>query len=260
MGDEKSIKKLVEELNLRKYSGKTLKKYTEITNKFLNSGKTPRDFLLGYSDKSKAMVRSIYFALKFFYENVRNEKFDEKIPLAKKGSSLPIVLDKDEIRKMIESVHNLKHKLVLALLYYGGMRLGEILYLRWEDVDFKREAIHIKKAKGDKDRVIFLHGKLKQIFEENGIKREGIALLSERGFKYNERSVQQIVKNAACKAGINKKVTPHTLRHSFATHLLEAGADIRHIQKLLGHSNLQTTQIYTHVANKDTRNLAGLLD
>lgn len=259
MDNAELIKKLVEELNLRKYSDKTIKKYTEITNKFLNSGRAPRDFLLNYSDKSKAMVRSVYFVLKFFYENVRGEKFDEKIPLAKKGSKLPIVLNKDEIHKMLGSIYNLKHKLVLALLYYGGMRLDEVLHLKWQDIDFKRWTIHLKKAKGDKDRIVFLHNKLNQALQENGIKREGIVLLSERGFVYNERSVQQIVKNAARKAGIGKKATPHTLRHSFATHLLEGGADIRHIQKLLGHANLQTTQIYTHVANKDIKKLANLL-
>lgn len=259
MGNAELIKKLIEELKLRKYSDKTVEKYTQIADKFLSSGKTPRDFLLDYSDKSKARARSVYFALKFFCENACDEKFDEKIPLAKKGSKLPVVLNKDEMQKMLESIHNLKHRLVLALLYYGGMRLNEVSRLRWQDIDFKRETIHIKKAKGDKDRIVFLHNRLKQILEENGIKREGIVLLSERGFTYNERSIQQIVKNAARKAGVGKKVMPRTLRHSFATHLLEGGADIRHIQKLLGHANLQTTQIYTHVANKDIKKLANLL-
>ena len=92
-----------------------------------------------------------------------------------------------------------------------------------------------------------------------GIRRSGLILISERSKKYNERTIQQIVKNAARKAGIKKKVTPHTLRHSFATHLLEAGADIRHIQQLLGHKRLRTTQIYMHVANKDIKRLANLL-
>jgi len=107
--------------------------------------------------------------------------------------------------------------------------------------------------------VIFLHEKLKKLLREPGIRKSGLVLISERGKKYNERTIQQIVKNAAKKAGIKKKVTPHTLRHSFATHLLEAGADIRYIQQLLGHKSLRTTQIYTHVANKDTKKLANLL-
>ena len=103
-----------------------------------------------------------------------------------------------------------------------------------------------------------MHDKLKDIIAKNGMK-EGLVMVSERGSQYDERTIQAIVKNAAKKAGIAKKVTPHTLRHSFATHLLEGGADIRYIQKLLGHANLQTTQVYTHVANKDIKKLAELL-
>ena len=131
--------------------------------------------------------------------------------------------------------------------------------LKWQDFDFGRSIIHVKRAKGDKDRIVFLHRQLSKIIEENGVKKEGYVIISERGVIYNERTIQEIVKNAARKADIRKKVTPHTLRHSFATHLLEAGADIRYIQRLLGHKNLQTTQIYTHVANKDIKKLADLL-
>jgi len=117
----------------------------------------------------------------------------------------------------------------------------------------------LKGTKGEKERVVFLHRELKKLLGEYGIRRSGFILISERGKKYNERTIQQIVKNAARKAGIKKKVTPHTLRHSFATHLLEAGADIRYIQQLLGHKSLRTTQIYTYVANKDIKKLAYLL-
>lgn len=256
---ENQSKKLVEELRLRKYSDGTIRGYVNVINKFLASGKTAREFLLFYSGKSKSMLRGAYFALKFFYENALNEKFDEEIPLAKRGFRLPTVLSKEEINDMINRTLNLKHRLVLGLLYYGGLRLNEATRLKWQDLDFNRKVIHIKKAKGDKDRIVFLHDNIRRILEENGIKKDGMLLLSERGFVYNERTIQQIVKIAAEKAGIRKRATPHTLRHSFATHLLEAGADIRHIQKLLGHANLQTTQVYTHVANKDIKNLSKLL-
>ena len=147
----------------------------------------------------------------------------------------------------------------MSLLYFAGLRLDEARNLKWEDLDFNRGLIHVKKAKGDRERVIFLHDKITKALEDNGLKKEGFILLSERGDLYDERTVQEIVKNAARKARVSKKVTPHTLRHSFATHLLEAGADIRYIQSLLGHKNLQTTQIYTHVANKDIMKLARLL-
>ena len=253
------LTKLSEELRLRKYSRQTEKAYLSIIRNFFQSGLAPREFLLKYSDKSRSYLRSAYFALKFFHENVLNQKFDEKIPLAKNKGKLPIVLNKDEINKMFESTLNLKHRLVLMVLYYSGIRVNEIVNLKWEDIDFQRGTIHLKTAKGEKERIVFFHEKLKGFIEYFNLKKEGYVFFSNFGKKYDGRSVQLIVKNAARKSGISKKVTPHILRHSFATHLLEAGADIRHIQKLLGHSSLQTTQIYTHVANKDINKLSKLL-
>ncbi len=253
------IKKLIEEIRLRRYSPQTEKAYINIIKNFLKSGKEPRDFLLLSSNKSRSTMRNAYFAIKFFYNNVLKEKFDEKLPIAKKSLKLPIILNKEEITKMIEVTNNIKHKLVLVFLYYAGLRLNEAKNLQWQDLDFDREIIHIKTAKGEKERIVFLHPKLKALLEIFGRDKKDYIFLSQRGEMYNKRTIQQIVRNAAEKAKINKKVTPHTLRHSFATHLLEAGADIRYIQSLLGHKNLQTTQIYTHVANKDIKKLSNLL-
>lgn len=250
------IGKLIEELQLRKYSFQTGKAYINVVKEFLKSCKNARDFLLLHSGKSTSTVRGVYFALKFFYENVLNEKFDGKIPLAKKSLKIPIVLNKNEILKMIDLIENPKHKLILSMLYYAGLRLNEVINIKFEDIDFDRKLIHVKVAKGEKERVIFLHDKIVNLLN---LKSGGLILMSERGKKYDGRSIQQVVKNAAKKARINKKVSPNTLRHSFATHLLEAGADIRYIQQLLGHKNLQTTQIYTHVANRDIKKLANLL-
>ena len=109
-----------------------------------------REFLLRYSDKSRSSIRNVYFALKFFYENVLRRKFDETIPLAKNKAKLPIVLSKEEVNSMIEATLNLKHRLVLMFLYYTGIRLNEIVNLKWTDVDFQREVIHLKTAKGKK--------------------------------------------------------------------------------------------------------------
>ena len=253
------LNKLSEELKLRKYSRMTEKSYLSITRSFIQSGLAPREFLLKYSDKSRSYIRSAYFALKFFYGNVLNQKFDEKIPLAKNKGKLPVVLSKNEVNKMFESTLNLKHRLILMFLYYTGIRVDEAVNLQWKDIDFQRGTVHLKTAKGGKERVVFFHEKLKSFIEYFNLKKDWFVFLSNFGRKYNKRTVQTIVKNASKKAGIIKNVTPHTLRHSFATHLLEAGADIRHIQKLLGHSNLRTTQIYTHVANKDIKKLADLL-
>ncbi len=256
---DKQIKKLIEEIELRKYSKETEKSYTATVKEFINSKKTPKDFLLLYSNKSNATMRNIYFALKFFYENVLGEKFCEKIPLAKKASKLPEVLSREDVKKMLDVIQNSKHKLIFGLLYYSGLRLNEARKLKWEDLDFERKTIHLKNTKGNKDRIVFLHEKLIVLLDEIGRKKEGSVLMSERGNLYNERTIQEIIKVTAKKAGINKRVHPHTLRHSFATHLLEAGCDIRYIQQLLGHKDLQTTQIYTHVANKDINRLANLL-
>jgi len=251
--------KLLEELRLRKYSKLTEKSYISLVKSFIESGLTPREFLLRYAEKSRSSIRSAYFALKFFYENVLRQKFDVGIPLAKNQGRLPVVLNKQEINNMFEATLNLKHRLVLMFLYYTGIRLNEIVNLKWSDIDFERDVIHLKVAKGGKERVIFLHHKLKKFIEYFNFKKEGFVFLSNFGKKYNKRTVQMIVRNAANKAEIKKRITPHTLRHSFATHLLEGGADIRHIQKLLGHANLQTTQVYTHIANKDIKKLANLL-
>jgi len=253
------IDKLIEEIKIRRYSFQTEKSYISIAKKFIASNKTPREFLLSYADKSKSTMRSVYFALKFFHENVLNKEFKEKIPLARKSLKLPIVLSKEEIHKMIEAIANLKHRLVIMFLYYAGLRLDETINLNWKDLDFDRKIIHLKTAKGDKERVVFLHEKLISTLKIYGIEDLGPIFISQRGEKYNKRTIQQIVRSASKKIGIKKKVTPHTLRHSFATHLLESGADIRYIQQLLGHKDLKTTQIYTHVANKDIKKLANLL-
>jgi site-specific recombinase XerD len=257
--NEPYLIKFCEELRLRKYSRQTEKTYLNLIKNFLGSGKQPREYLLGYIDKSRSSIRSVYFAIKFFYENVLGQNFDEKIPLAKNDGKLPVILSKDEVQRMIDSTLNIKHRLILMFLYYTGIRLHEIVNVKWEDIDFDRGVIHLKVTKGSKDRVIFFHEKLKNFISEFNLKRQGLVFLSNTGEKYDKRSIQMVVRNAAKRAGIAKRVTPHTLRHSFATHLLEGGADIRHIQNLLGHANLQTTQIYTHVANKDIKRLAELL-
>jgi len=253
------LKCLAEELKLRKHSPRTCKNYSFIINTFLGSSQTPREFLLHYAERSRSRVRGIYFALQFFYETVLHQKFSEDIPLAKNKPKLPVVLNKEEIKAILETITNLKHKLALSLLYYSGLRLSEVIHLQWEDLDWGRKIIHLKTAKGEKERIVFFHEALMKPLREYGIDKRGLILRSERGGLYTGRTIEQIVKQSCKKAGITKRVTPHTFRHSFATHLLEAGADIRHIQKLLGHANLQTTQIYTHVANRDIKRLAELL-
>lgn len=249
---------LDEEFILRKNSKKTKQTYSYIINKFVKSNKSPRDFLLEFENNANSTMRTAYFALRFYYDNVLKINFDEKLPLARTTTKLPIILNKEEIDSMINSTDNIKHKLVMMFLYYAGMRLSEVKNINWSDIDFNRDTIHIKNAKGSKDRIVFLHKNIKNILNMFDIK-EGLILFSNRDKKYSDKSIELIVKKNARKAKVIKHITPHTLRHSFATHLLEKGVDIRYIQKLLGHSNLKTTQIYTHVANKDIKKFANLL-
>lgn len=252
------LKRFSEEIALQGYSPKTEKTYINIIKDFLNSGKTPRDFLLERSSKSRSTLRLSYFALKFFHEKILQQPFHDQLPLAKKQHSLPVVLNRSEVQEMIKVGKNYKHQLIVKMLYYSGMRLSELRNLRWNDIDYERKLIHIHMGKESKDRVVFLHEQLEEELRK-GSTHSDFIFTSERGGKYTERSIQEIIKQAARKAGIKKKVSPHTLRHSFATHLLESGADIRYIQQLLGHKDLKTTQIYTHIANKEIKNLAKLL-
>jgi site-specific recombinase XerD len=255
------IGKLMEEVKLRKYSYKTGKLYISMVRRWLLSGQSARDFILSYSDASASTMRAANFALRFFYQNVLRERFPEDIPLAGKDAKLPTVLSRDEAKAMISGTENAKHKALLGALYYGGLRLSEAIGLKWDDLDFGRMLVHVRDGKGRKDRVIFLHPELKILLDAHcSNNSEGLVFVSGySGGKYVPKTVQLVVKEAAARARIKKNVTPHTLRHSFATHLLEGGADIRYIQKLLGHKDLKTTQIYTHVAETDMGRLASML-
>jgi len=250
------LEKLENEMQIRKFSIRTKKLYRSIIIRYLRSNKSMKDFLLKNSYQSNSQARSVYFSLQFYTKTVLREVFSQDLPLIKKARKLPIVLNKQEVRKMIKLTNNLKHKAVLIFFYYSGMRLSELRNLKMEDIDLERSIIHLKITKGSKHRIVFLHDKAKAILP---IFNNNYLFTSNRDKKYHEKTIQQIVSQAAKRAGIRSKVTPHTLRHSFATHLLEGGASIRLIQKLLGHSSLKTTQIYTHIANVDLREAAKLL-
>jgi len=248
------------ELQLRRYSKSTQKAYCEVVKSFFASKLEVQDFLLTHKDKSASTMRINYFALKFFFEKVLDAKFAEKIPLAKKIEKLPSVLNRGEANRLVRSPTNIKHRVALMLLYYAGMRLGEVRNLRWQDIDMERDVIHIKSGKGGKDRVVFLHPVLKEALLECSKRKTGSVLTSNiSAGRYCPRTIQNITKQWAKRCNIEKPVSPHTLRHSFATHLLEGGADIRSIQDLLGHKNLKTTMVYTHISNRDMGRLANIL-
>lgn len=261
-------RKLVEdEAKLRGYSDKTVKAYLFYIDRFVCSGKDPREFLVDLIDKGYSVetVRITGFAVKFYLKVIEHktdgvEDVIKDIPNAKKEKRLPVILSKQEIERMIVSTNNLKHRMIIMVAYSAGLRAGEVIDLRWPDIDFRRNIIHIKKAKGKKDRVVMLSPKVKKGLKALGLEDEGYVFLTDRGNRYSLRSVELIVKKAKEKAGIKNRVTPHTLRHSFATHLLERGTDLGYIKELLGHANISTTLIYTKVSNRNLSRIKSPID
>ncbi|WP_373722503.1 site-specific tyrosine recombinase/integron integrase [Bacteroides heparinolyticus] len=196
--------------------------------------------------------RMIVASIDKFYEMVVGIKLNLKhLYPSRKTHALPKYLGPGEVKRMIDSTANQKHKCIIKLLYGCGLRLSELLNLRITDIDSGSMVVHIRNSKGNKDRVVMLSNQLLEELRAYFLKYKPQEYLIEGqgGGLYSEKSVQNVVKYAAVKAGIKKQVTPHTLRHSFATHLLENGTDIRYIQQLLGHSSVKTTEIYTHITD-----------
>ena len=262
------LKKLEDELKLRNYSPKTIKSYLSCVSKYLRTKKNNLDlvdvnfikqYLLLKVDKkmSSRTVNQSLQAINFFCWNVL--KFHSKIDIkfAKTPSKLPIVLSKDEIKKIIDSVNNEKHQLLISLAYASGLRVSESTNLKIKDLNLAELTIHIKGAKGNKDRITVFPKKLNEKIEKliAGRNLNDYVFISERGGKLTERTAQKIFENAFKKSGIKKDATFHSLRHSFATHLLENGVDVRYVQELLGHRNIRTTQLYTKVTNPSLKNI-----
>lgn len=169
-----------------------------------------------------------------------------------KEHKLPKVLSKNEVKSILSSCTNIKHKSILMLIYSAGLRRSELLNLTISDIDYERMVINIKAAKGMKDRISLLSENLLKLLRSyyKEYKPKKYLFEGQNGEKYSPTSVANILRNASLKAGIRKIVTPHMLRHSFATHLLEQGTDLRYIQELLGHNSSKTTEIYTYVSKK----------
>lgn len=203
-------------------------------------------------------------ALKLFYLIIRNTNIIiENIARPRREHRLPNVLSKEEVKMLLNTIRNLKHRTMLCLLYSCGLRSGELLNLQPTHIDSKRNIILIKQSKGKKDRIVPLSPKILEMLREYYRYYKPKTYLFEGqniGEQYDSRSLQLVLKQAVKKAGIQKPVTLHWLRHSYATHLLESGTDLRYIQELLGHNSSRTTEIYTHVSTKNIQQIKSPFD
>lgn len=265
------LKKLEQELEIRNFSKKTVKSYIHSVSKFLEyvnaaksdrvlSEQTVKDFIQEeIKRKEPSSVSHDIFAIQFFFKNVLGKSV--YVPRPKRNKKLPNILTKQEIKSMIEATSNVKHRLVLKMLYGCGLRVSEIINLNKKDIVFNEHLIHIKLAKGKKDRFVKIpESILEELKNYCALLQDEFLFPSQRGGKLTTATIQAIVEKAAKKAGILKEVYPHLLRHSFATHLLEQGIDLRIIQKLLGHSDIKTTQRYTQISQQNIKNVRSPLD
>lgn len=253
---------MVRELRQRAYSPRTIKAYTRSVQQYLQCGHwfdecSVRDFLCieqqrGISSSALNIhINAIRFAAAIAGANTSLTA----IRYARRPKRLPIVLSKKEIAKILVVVTNRKHRAILGLAYGAGLRVSEVVRLRIQDIDFDRNLVHIKQAKGKKDRITLLPERLTAVLHMITAGRAGTDWLfvSERDGRLSERTAQMIFARALQQAAIQKQATFHSLRHSFATHLLESGVDMRYVQELLGHSNIRTTERYTHVTTPALR-------
>lgn len=272
---------LERELKLRNYSVRTIKSYKMATRDYLrfvfekfSTGNSYwdrfdhieliKDFLIDMHDKGYApqTMNLALNAIKFFYREVLESSMRIKIRCAKKSLKLPVVLSREEIRRVIGVIGNLKHKLMISLAYGAGLRVSEVVGLKVRDLMIDQGLICVREGKGGRDRITIFPEKLKSEFELFLSERKKIHEIdgcyvfeSNRGGKLTSRTAQKVFGRALVLARIERAATFHSLRHSFATHLLEDGVNLRYVQELLGHKNIKTTQLYTMVSTDAVRKI-----
>jgi len=259
---------IIQELKLRNYSPKTIKAYTFVAHDMYQHFKKPlrelssveiKEYLIKKQEKNFASQTIALYgnAINFIFREIYKEPNFERIRCPKKSQKLPVVLSRAEIKSIIGVVENLKHRMMLAVAYGAGLRVSEVVRLRVADVDLSELTLAVRQGKGKKDRLTVLS---KNIVEEirsliNGKEKDEYVFESNRGGRLTEMTAQKAFYSALAKTGIKKPASFHSLRHSFATHLLENGVDVRYVQELLGHANIRTTQLYTKVTNPSLKNI-----
>lgn len=269
--------RLENEMKLRNFSKNTIDAYLYYNKELLRfanknsdqiTNRDIKDYLLVLVNlgKSSSTVNIAVSAFKFYYSQVFSRRFfisNNAIKRPKSEKKLPVVLSKQEVINMIKATDNLKHKLMIQILYSSGLRISELINLKVDDINFFRKIITVREGKGKKDRVTIISAAVLENIYKYITEYTPLVFLFESfeaGSKISVRTAQKVVEIAALKAGIKENVGAHTLRHSFATHLLEQGVGIRYIQELLGHARLETTQIYTKVAVNKFNEINDLLD
>jgi len=267
--------KLRQEMVISGYSPKTITMYLCYFSEFAGYAKKPMEkvergdivaFLAEKKEKgnvSNATLALAHASLHFFFHKVLGNKIVEDVKIAKKAKKLPTVLTKEEVRALILATPPKRDRLIVEFLYSSGCRVSECVKLKTESINFKERIASIQGGKGNKDRIIILSSewvkRAKKYIEKKKVKTPYV-FSKKNGWPISSDTVQRMVKKAAKKAGLERRVTPHTLRHSYATHLLEAGESIRKIQELLGHTDLSTTQIYTKVSLQELKKVKSPLD
>lgn len=250
----------IQEMKRRNYSKNTIDNYSSCIKFFFSKSKKDhpknineqdiKEFLGIFSEVNTQ--RNYHSAVKKFYDICLGQKNKFKyIPYAQKNNKLPIVLSVSEIQAMFKVCENLKHKVILALLYSCGLRVSELINLKWCNIDRSRMIINIIQAKGNKDRQVMLSTELIPVLEKyyRMFKSKEYILNGQNSLQYSERSVGEVVKKLALKAGINKRVYTHLMRHCSFTYMVESGTDINLIQRLAGHISVKTTSIYLHISH-----------
>ncbi len=256
------------EMSIRNYSPRTIEAYTHVVSDLYKTLKKPprdlgqteiKDYLYhkqqsGLSSQTIALTVN---AINFLYTTIYQQRDYQKIPSPKRSSALPVVLTKPEIESIISQTNNIKHRTALGIAYAAGLRVSEVINLRLKDIDCAEMTLTVRQGKGRKDRLTVLSPRLVSSIQTLALGKDGQRYLfeSERGGKLVAATLQKVFQQCLKKSGVNKPATFHSLRHSFATHLLENGVDVRYIQELLGHQNIRTTQIYTHVTNPSLKNI-----
>lgn len=260
-------------LKLRNYSQKTAKAYLFYIREYLDfakereikeKNKAIEAYLLNRKNKgnSSQTINLALNSIKFLYSEVLQSKDRIVFKCAKKSNKLPVVLSRNEIERIISRTKNAKHRLMISLGYAAGLRVSEVVSLKIRDISLDELTIHLKEAKGKKDRLTIFPEKLKENICNliAGKDNNDLVFESNRGGKLTTTSLQKVFCRAVEESNIQKDATFHSLRHSFATHLLENGVDVRYVQELLGHANIRTTQLYTRVTNPSLKKIKSPLD